>query len=253
MLSNKEKVVALQRSIATRDPTPLSYIHPQRYKQHNLGVGDGLAPILELHAALPVDTTVARPLRAIQDGDLVAVHIEYDLWGPKVGFDIHRFEDGLIVEHWDNLEELRPGTNASGHTVIGGATEVRDLTKTLQNKALVQRFVDEVLIRRRQETVAAFFEADELLQHHPETEDGGWAFAHLAGMDEGAGVRRYEECHLLLGEGNFVLSVCEGRRQGVASAFYDLFRVENGYLAEHWDVVEEIPDRPLWKNENGKF
>jgi hypothetical protein len=38
------------------------------------------------------------PLRAIQDGEFAAVHVEYDLWGPKAGFDIHRFEHGLIVE-----------------------------------------------------------------------------------------------------------------------------------------------------------
>jgi predicted SnoaL-like aldol condensation-catalyzing enzyme len=27
---------------------------------------------------------------------------EYDFFGPKVGFDVFRFENGEIVEHWDN-------------------------------------------------------------------------------------------------------------------------------------------------------
>jgi len=49
-------------------------------------------PMLAMRAALPVDTTRANPLRAIQDGNL-AVHMS-TTYGAKVAFDIHRFEDG---------------------------------------------------------------------------------------------------------------------------------------------------------------
>ena len=30
-------------------------------------------------------------------------------------------------------------------------------------------------------------------------------------------------------------------------------RVENGKIAEHWDVMETIADQSTWQNENGKF
>ena len=36
-------------------------------------------------------------------------------------------------------------------------------------------------------------------------------------------------------------------------AVYDLFRVEHGKIAEHWDTIETIPPRDQWKNQNGKF
>ena len=36
-------------------------------------------------------------------------------------------------------------------------------------------------------------------------------------------------------------------------AFYDLYRIENGKQAEHWDVLETIPPSDQWKNPNGKF
>jgi hypothetical protein len=45
------------------------------------------------------------PVRVFQDSDFVFAHTEYDFFGPKIGFDIFRFEEGLIVEHWDNLHE----------------------------------------------------------------------------------------------------------------------------------------------------
>ena len=40
---------------------------------------------------------------------------------------------------------------------------------------------------------------------------------------------------------------------GVHSSFYDLFRVENGKIAEHWDTIEPIASKETWKNQNGKF
>ena len=37
------------------------------------------------------------------------------------------------------------------------------------------------------------------------------------------------------------------------TSYYDLFRVENGKIAEHWDVMETIADKSTWQNQNGKF
>jgi predicted SnoaL-like aldol condensation-catalyzing enzyme len=53
--------------------------------------------------------------------------------------------------------------------------------------------------------------------------------------------------------GNFVLVVSDGAFGGKQTSFYDLFRVENRKIAEHWDAVETIPPREQWKNGNGKF
>jgi predicted SnoaL-like aldol condensation-catalyzing enzyme len=64
---------------------------------------------------------------------------------------------------------------------------------------------------------------------------------------------KYDRIHAVLGEGNFVLVVSEGHLGGVHNAFYDLFRVEDGKIAEHWDTIEAIPARDAWKNDNGKF
>jgi len=40
---------------------------------------------------------------------------------------------------------------------------------------------------------------------------------------------------------------------GRHTAFYDLFRVQDGKIAEHWDVLEAIIPKEQWKNQNGKF
>jgi predicted SnoaL-like aldol condensation-catalyzing enzyme len=63
----------------------------------------------------------------------------------------------------------------------------------------------------------------------------------------------YTENHMIVGEGNFVLTVSEGKFLNKHVAFYDLFRIERGKIVEHWDTIEEIPSKKEWKNNNGKF
>ena len=63
----------------------------------------------------------------------------------------------------------------------------------------------------------------------------------------------YRRVHRVLAEGSFVLGVSEGYRGGDHAAFYDLFRLENGKLVEHWDTTEKVAPRSEWKNDNGKF
>ena len=59
--------------------------------------------------------------------------------------------------------------------------------------------------------------------------------------------------HMVLAQGNFVLAVSEGTFGGVPTSYYDLWRVENGKIAEHWDVMETIAEPSTWQNQNGKF
>ena len=70
--------------------------------------------------------------------------------------------------------------------------------------------------------------------------------------DDGARID-YQRIHRVLAEGNFVLCVSEGHYRGTHSAFYDLFRVADGKVVEHWDTTEKIAPRSEWKNDNGKF
>ena len=64
---------------------------------------------------------------------------------------------------------------------------------------------------------------------------------------------KYEKNHILLGEGSFVLSVSEGLFMNKHVSFYDLFRIEDGKIVEHWDTIEEILPKDKWQNTNGKF
>lgn len=252
-LSNKEKVVALLTSIETGDPEPVSYINPNIYIQHNLMVGNGLAGFGAIMKQLPEGSAKARVVRAFQDGDYVFTHTEYNFFGPKIGFDIFRFADGSIVEHWDNLQGIATDT-ASGRTQINGASEATDLNQTEANKALVKGFVRDVLMGANPGRITDFISPERYLQHNPAVADGLEALGKaLEAMAKAGTPMVYTENHMILGEGNFVLSVSEGQFLGKRVAFYDLFRIENGKLVEHWDTIEEILPKDKWMNSNGKF
>jgi predicted SnoaL-like aldol condensation-catalyzing enzyme len=66
-------------------------------------------------------------------------------------------------------------------------------------------------------------------------EDGNYNFAHTQYNFFGARIR-------------FDIFRCED-----SLGIYDLFRIEKGRIAEHWDTLEAIPPRDQWRNSNGKF
>lgn len=255
-LSNKEKVVALLNSFNTGDQTPISYINAEKYIQHNLGVGDGLAGFGEVLKNAPEGGFKANVVRAFEDGDFVVTHTEYDFFGPKAGFDVFRFAEGKIVEHWDNLTEVTP-PNPSGRTQFDGATEIKEKEKTEANKKVVNQFINEVLLNHKMDILATLINPENYIQHNSMVADGLEGFgAAMKHMQENNQVMVYEKTHKVLGEGNFVLAMSEGKfgaAPGEHVAFYDLFRLENGQIVEHWDVIQTIPPQSEWKNNNGKF
>lgn len=253
MNTEKQKVVELLHSIESGDPKPVSYINPNKYIQHNLHVKDGLAGFGELMQTLPKGSAKAKVVRVFKDGDFVFAHTKYNFFGPKIGFDIFRFEDGKIVEHWDNLQEIIEKT-ASGRSQIDGAVEVKDLDKTKENKELVTNFVNDVLHGKNPSKITEYISSEKYNQHNPFVKDGlnglGEAIKYLTSIND---MFVYEKTHKVLGEGNFVLTVSQGKWHGKDHSFYDLFRVENGKIVEHWDTIEEILVEEKRQNSNGKF
>ncbi len=87
-------------------------------------------------------------MRIFEDGDHGYGHVEYDFAEVVTGFEVFRFEDGLAVEHRDNLQHKHDGPNPSGHMMIDGPTDIVDLGINEANRALVRDYVQEVLIDR---------------------------------------------------------------------------------------------------------
>ncbi|BAX81100.1 nuclear transport factor 2 family protein [Labilibaculum antarcticum] len=252
-VSNKQKVTELLKAIETGAGEPIAYINPTNYIQHNQAVGDGLAGFGKVLFQLPEGSAKVNTVRVFGDGNYVIAHTDYNFFGPKIGIDIFRFEDGLIVEHWDNFHEKVTDT-ASGRSQIDGPTEITDLDKTEENKTLVTNLINDIFLGANPDKITDYISTEQYDQHNPGVNDGlaglGEALASLA---EAGMPMVYEKNYIILGEGNFVLSVSEGIFMKEKVSFYDIFRIANGKVVEHWDTVEKLTPESEAKNTNGEF
>ncbi|DAZ95841.1 TPA: hypothetical protein N0F65_009115 [Lagenidium giganteum] len=195
-------------------------------------------------------TAPVKSVRYFRDGDHVVIHSNYRLpnffaSSRVAGIDIFRFEGDLIVEHWDNLQVV-PNTTVSGHGMFDGPTKVTDFDKTEENKRIVREFIESGLIKK-DNVVSRKILAAATIEHNPDIGDGRETI--LNALESVT----MTTLHAVYGSGDTVLALTEGEMNGKPMAFFDLFRVENGLIVEHWDTVGEIPAPSQWKNRNGKF
>ena len=253
-----EKALALIDTFATGDTDIAKELLAEDYIQHNLAYGtgrDAFISSVEYLASADEKTTVEN-IRAFEDGDKVFLQTVYNFAGAgeQVAFDIFRFDnEGKIAEHWDNLA-AKAEPNPSGHTQIDGTIEVTDLDKTEENRKLVEDFLYDVMQGNNLDKTPDYFDGDTYIQHNTGIADGVSGLNEaLAALAEQNIQMIYTTTHQVLAQGNFVLAVSEGTFGDKPTAYYDLWRVENGKIAEHWDVMETIADKSTWQNQNGKF
>lgn len=257
-MTNTQKALELINTFATGDTEKATELLAEGYTQHNLAYGtgrDAFVGSVAYLASAPVKTTVNN-IRAFEDGDKVFLQTVYNFAGAgeQVAFDIFRFdENGKIAEHWDNLA-AKAEPNQSGRTQIDGTLVIGDLDKTEANREVVKNFLNDVMQGNRPEKTPDYFDGDTYLQHNTGIADGlSGLGAALAALAEQNIQMIYTTVHQVLAQGNFVLAVSEGTFGGAPTSYYDLWRVEDGKIAEHWDVMETIADKSTWQNQNGKF
>ncbi len=223
------------------------------YIQHNPHVPTGLTPVLGFLPVLEEAGTTYQNHRLLQDGEFIIMHNTYnnaEALGAKevVTFDIWRMQDGQVAEHWDAIAPVMKKT-ASGRSQFDGPTKVEDIEKTAENKKLVANFMDDVFFGKAPEKISEYISSTQYDQHNTMVKDGldglNEALAYLASQNN---MFEYHKVHRIFGEGNFVLAQSEGRWNGKAQAFYDLFRIKDGQIVEHWDIIQEIPAQMAHSN-----
>lgn len=225
-----------------------------RYTQHSTGVADGQEGFIAFFEPFIAKNPKRdiRIVRGLEDGQHVFVHAYQSLndgeaeWVTMDFFDTD--DDGKIVEHWDVIAPFAPKT-PSGHTSIDGPTEVDDLEQTEANKAVVRDLITRSLIGRDVSAIREFISED-YVQHNAQVADGRDAFEKLASDPDRP--LDYQEIFLLVGQGNFVATLCKSTWQGKPMCQADLFRLEGSKIVEHWDNVEPVPPKEEWAN-GGKF
>jgi predicted SnoaL-like aldol condensation-catalyzing enzyme len=250
----KDQICTLLKGIETGDEASVAVVNPDKYIQHNPQTHEGGEGLSALFKRLSKSSPRVNIVRIFSDGDYVFAHTEYDFDTSRIGFEIFRFEGDLTVEHWDNIQP-RKGPNPSAHSMVDGPTEATDLDSTKNNREIVRSFLSDVVINGQLDKLEHYIDDECYSEHNPRIGDGLSALLSALSdpaSNEGIAIK-YDRMHRILAEGDFVLTVSEGSVNGVHCSFFDLFRVAQGKLVEHWDTTEAVPPRSEWKNDNGKF
>lgn len=237
-ISNKQRVLLFYKLIVGQRKAELipEFVR-EDYLQHNPMVKQGRAGITEMINYLktlppPPEGAVSPIIRAIQEGDLVVTHLDIQFMGKRMAvIDIFKLKDGMLAEHWDVIQEL-PDQTGYAVTATNGTSAVNTTASAHQSKAVVMQFYDAVIGGA---SPAQFIKS-------------GYAEHDAAVITSNAGLYNYLindidrdiKIHQMIAEGDFVMVQSEFKRNGSLFSFFELFRIEDDQIAEHWSVEQLI-------------
>lgn len=206
----------MRRLFIETDASAFTEYWADPYLQHNPIAGSGVDAFWgffegQVAAGNPLYTME----RSIGECDLVLFH---GSWGTGAMFDMLRVDSGKLVEHWDAPSSGLGGMTTTGDPALSGAS-----------KQVALAFLDE-LIANDPNSASAYLGAS-FVSHNA---DLGGSGAEFVTWWEERSVT-YAKVHHVIADGELVFTMTEGAMAGQGYGFYDLFRVVNGAITEHWD------------------
>jgi predicted SnoaL-like aldol condensation-catalyzing enzyme len=149
-----------------------------------------------------------------------------------------------IKSHWPLLAGL-----ALAMTTIAAAADAAGLEA---NKKLVVAFYD-ASINNKDFAAASRYLGSQYKQHNPTARDGAEGLKAFIEFLKAKFPNQHGEIKQVIAEGDLVvLHVHSTRGDGTPGrAIVDIFRVAGGKVVEHWDVIQDIPEKAA--NSNGMF
>ncbi|MCA1543711.1 ester cyclase [Bradyrhizobium sp. NBAIM32] len=113
------------------------------------------------------------------------------------------------------------------------------------NRQAVLAFYEKGLNQKDADAALAYV-GNRYVQHNPTAPDGPEGFRKFIGFLREKFPNSRSEIKRSFAEGDFViLHVHSVREPGTRGrAIVDIFKLENGKIVEHWDVIQEIPENP---------
>ena len=110
-----------------RDYAAAEKFWSQRYVQHSAHIAPGREGLFNLIKSLP-PTLKYEPGTIVAEGDFVIVHGRFSNFGLPANWiaaDIVRMQDGILVEHWDVIQDEATHESSKSGVPMFGDTFVR--------------------------------------------------------------------------------------------------------------------------------
>jgi predicted SnoaL-like aldol condensation-catalyzing enzyme len=119
-----------------------------------------------------------------------------------------------------------------------------ELTLTEANRAIVSEFVDLFYRKKRVREAFETYVVEDYIQHNPNIADG--REAAILGLEPMFSKSTFMiEVKRILVDGDMAVVHLHARSSPKerGGSVMDMFRLENGKIVEHWDVLQEIPEK----------
>ncbi len=128
----------------------------------------------------------------------------------------------------------------------------RSSQRAKRNKRLVMDVYEHVLKPLDAGQVDRYFRAD-YIQHSPMAKTGAEGLKQFLAWAKSVSPLAEHRLKRVLADGDFVVAHVHViiRPGDPGNAVVDIFRIQDGLIAEHWDVTQQVPSR--MQNDNGMF
>ncbi|MED3379816.1 ester cyclase [Bacillus tropicus] len=142
--------------------------------------------------------------------------------------------------------------NTKEHSIKGENAESvskDNVTEKEKNKKMVVDFYNEVFNKHNIDIIPKYVSED-YKQHNPFVADGRKAFMDFFKEDFVKNPNSSAEIKRVVADGDTVALHVHSRTnsQDMGVAIVDIFRIKDGKIVEHWDVIQEIPNEAANNN-----
>jgi predicted SnoaL-like aldol condensation-catalyzing enzyme len=267
LATNKRLVFDLWRSVVNAGHVEVAdQLLAEDYIQHSPVLPTGRAAFKKIFSVVPrrdkiPDLMAPAPIAFVAEGNLVVMTFVEQLQAPDgsgtyttTHFNMFRVANGRLTEHWHSIQSAPgpelPSPAKGGPQRVSGTSGIAQFvlleahrSQLANNKRLVFDMWRHIIDAGREEVADRYLHAD-YIQHNPNIATGRDAFkAYVSKRDDlpiETSIRR--PLVAMIAEGDLVVQAImlehpHPSREGetYTTTWFDMFRVADGRLAEHWD------------------